>query len=215
MVENQRNLFHFPYLHNTIFQPSQIKLVFESHVIIKNPVQRTAWANGRTQSSTRVQSFNFWCSESKIIWIRIEKWNILWNHSFHYPIKKELKTRFWFSRNKVECVFTIAISSAWGSIETTAGRHHRSSPSILQLEIKTDPDYFFWIILFLIGAFIGFYFTRMAKIIDNYISIQFRIAFRLYLFISWFIINDFRCFWAIICFQTSTSQLSKERLISP
>ena len=87
--------------------------------------------------------------------------------------------------------------------------------SILQLGIKAAPDYFFRIILFVIGAFIGFHFTRMAKIIDNYISIQFRIAFRLYLFISWFIINDFRCFRAVICFQTSTSQLSKERLISP
>ena len=37
MVENQRNLlvFRFPYLDNNIFQPPKIKLVFESHIIIK------------------------------------------------------------------------------------------------------------------------------------------------------------------------------------
>ena len=39
----------------------------------------------------------------------------------------------------------------------------------LQLGIKADPNYFFWIILFVIGSFIGLHFTRMAKIIHNYI----------------------------------------------
>ena len=102
-------------LRHRFFDDYRSVLLYQSNDHWKNPVKRTAWAHGRIESSTRIQSFDLWCSESQIIWIRIEKWNILWNHSFHCPIKKELKNSD--SRDHGKSIFTTQFSSLffnWG-----------------------------------------------------------------------------------------------------